>query len=188
MIMNSRRQIATIAFLTLAVFGGTFLAGRDRRHLAPPPRLTVGGLPISGSLADAIGMGFSDCFQINASEMRCRRRGVFLAGNGPFEAAVDLAGGDGRGGFDQLILWHDWDQYAVYAIGDAFERHGWRSCSTYNNDRGDQVIYMHHGARFSVSMDMSYYGKRRVRLIPAWNTSERRCQPPPGRTSRADRH
>ena len=175
--MNSRWHFPTITFLIGTVCVGTFLAGRDQRQLRAPPRLTFGGLPVSGSLADAISMGFNDCFQMNASEMRCRRRGVFFQGHGPYEAAIDLAGGDGRGGFDQVILWHDWDQYAVYAIGDAFEELGWRNCSTYNNDRGDQVIYMHQDASFRVSMDMSYYGKRRVRLIPEWNTSERRCKP-----------
>jgi hypothetical protein len=184
--MNSRWHIPIVALLAVAVFGGTFLAGRDLRHLTPPPRLTFGGLPVSGSLADAISTGFSDCFQLNASEMRCRRHGVYFQGQGPYEAAINVAGGDGRGGFNQLIIWHDRDQYAVYAIGDALEENGWSYCLTYSNGHGDQVIYRRPGARFRVSMDMTYYSKRRVRFIPDWNTRERECSPPsvgrPGRS------
>jgi len=137
--------------------------------------MAFGRLPISGTLADAIGRGFNDCFQSDATRMRCRRHDVMFEGQGPYEAAVDLVGGDGSGGFDQVVFWHNRDQYAVYAIADAFERQGWQSCSTGSDDRGDQIIYTRNGAPFVVSMDLSYYGKRRLRLIPQWNRKERRC-------------
>ena len=167
--MNRPWHLAAIIVLICTVCVGTFLAGRDYRHLEPPSKLTFGGLPISGSLADARGMGFNDCFQLNVIEMRCRRHNVTFLGRGPYEAAIDVAGGDGRGGFRQVMLWHDSDQYAVYAIGNELEKLGWQYCSTYNIDRADQAIYMRKGARFRVSMDLSYYDKRRVRLLPAWN-------------------
>lgn len=169
-VMGRPWHFAAITALICAVFVGTFLAGRDYRHLEPPPGLTFGGLPISGSLADARYMGFNNCFQMNASEMRCRRGNVAFLGQGPYEAAIDLAGGDGRGGFSQVVLWHDRDQYAVYAIGNELEKLGWHYCATYAKDRADQGIYMHQGARFRVSIDLTYYNKRRVRLLPIWKT------------------
>lgn len=107
--------------------------------------------------------------------MRCRRNGIFLLGQGPFNAAVDLAGSDGSGGFNQLTIWHDRDQYAVYAMGDAVEREGWKSCSTGVDDRGDQIIYARRGAAVKFSMDLSYWGKRRFRILPTWNRTERNC-------------
>lgn len=136
--------------------------------------MTFGGLPISGGLADARRAGFTDCFQTDAVDLRCRRHGLWFMGQGPYEGAVDLAGGAGEGGFDQVVLWHDRDQHAVYAVADAFEHRGWRYCYT-GDVRGDQDIYTRTGAPFRVSMDLSYYGKRRLRLIPNWNRRERRC-------------
>lgn len=111
-------------------------------------------------------MGFNDCFQLNAIEMRCRRSNVTFLGRGPYEAAIDIAGGDEQGGFRRVVLWHDRDQYAVYAIGNEFEKRGWDYCSTYSKDRADQGIYTHEGARFRDSLDLSYHDKRRVRLLP----------------------
>ncbi len=98
-----------------------------------------------------------------------------LFGTGPYEAAVDLVGNDGGGGFDQLTLWQPQDQYAVYKITDVLDRQGWKNCSTGEGERGDQIIYTHAGMPVRVSMDLSYWGKRRLRLIPDWNKKERRC-------------
>ena len=107
--------------------------------------------------------------------MRCRRAGVMFLGFGPFNAALDLNGSNGGGGFDQLILWHDRDQNAAIPIGSALERQGWRSCFTGEGHRGDQAIYMRPDAPVRISMDLSYWGKRRLRVIPEWNNREPRC-------------
>lgn len=151
------------------------LAGCGGPKRPPPAPLSFGGLPVAGSLADAKRAGFVDCIQWDAASMRCRRHHVMLEGSGPYEAAVDLAGGDGSGGFGQLVLWHDQDQYAVYKITDALDKQGWHSCNTGTEDRGDQNIYTHAGVPVRISMDLSYWGKRRLRVIPNWNTRERRC-------------
>jgi hypothetical protein len=98
-----------------------------------------------------------------------------IRGFGPFSAAVDLRGKDGRGGFDQLTLWHDFDQDAAILLVQALERQGWRSCFTGEGMRGDQGIYTHPSASARISMDLSYWGKRRLRIIPQWNNRERRC-------------
>lgn len=142
---------------------------------APPARLMFGGLPVSGSLVDARGAGFTDCVRPDWDSLRCRRHKVMFEGAGPFEAAVDLVGGDGSGGFDQLILWHAQDQYAVYKITDVLDRQGWTNCSTGDGERGDQIVYSRAGAPVRISMDLSYWGKRRLRVLPGWNTRERRC-------------
>lgn len=152
-----------------------FLLSGCGPHLKPPPSVSFAGLPVSGSLADARRAGFTNCVQPDWNSMRCRRHYVMLEGAGPYEAAVDLAGGDGSGGFDQLVLWHDDDQYAVYKITDVLDHQGWHSCSTGTEDRGDQMIYTRPGERVRISMDLSYWGKRRLRVIPDWNKQERRC-------------
>jgi hypothetical protein len=159
-------RVPVIALALLAGCGGP-----DR---PPPPALSFAGLPVSGSLQDALKAGFDRCRE-DTTEMRCRRNGVMFLGFGPFNAALDLNGSNGGGGFDQLTLWHDRDQNAFLAIGTALERHGWRSCFTGENDRGDQAIYTHPGARVRISMDLSYWGKRRLRVIPQWNNREPRC-------------
>ena len=132
------------------------------------------GLPVSGSLADARFAGFTACVR-DSNAMRCRKNAVRLMGQGPFNAAADLAGGDGSGGFDQLTLWHDRDQSAVFAIGKALEDQGWTKCSTGRDGRGDQVVYSRPGADVAFFMDISFWGKRRFRILPAWNKKERRC-------------
>lgn len=109
--------------------------------------------------------------------MRCRRDNIFVLGHGPFNAAVDLRGADGSGGFDQLTIWHDRDQDAVYAIADELVRRGWKACATGDDEPGDQNIYTRPGARVKVSMDLSYWGKRRIRILPTWNRKERGCSP-----------
>jgi hypothetical protein len=155
--------------IALALLGG---CGGPTRP--PPPPSAFDGLPVSGSLDDALKSGFTNCYR-DTTEMRCRRNGVMLLGFGPFNAAVDLNGSNGGGGFDELILWHDRDQNAFFEMGNALERQGWRSCYTGVNNRGNQAIYTRQGARVRISMDLSYWGKRRLRLIPEWNRREPLC-------------
>ena len=164
--------------LTMLAVGLSILAAcGSQRSGPPPPTLSFEGLPVSGSLADAHRAGFTDCQGTDAISMRCRRHDVTLRGAGPYEAAVDLAGSDGGGGFDQVTLWHPRDQYAVYKITDVLEAEGWKTCSTGTETRGDQIVYTRPGARVRVSMDLSYWGKRRLRVLPPWNTRDQRCQP-----------
>ena len=144
-------------------------------HRSPPARLLFEGLPVSGSLADAQRAGFTNCIQRDWITMRCARHDVMLEGAGPYEAAVDLAGGDGIGGFDELILWQDQDQSAVFKVTEALEKQGWQHCSTGTDDKGDQIIYTRQNAPVRISMDLSYWGKRRLRVIPEWSKKERRC-------------
>lgn len=162
----------TVRLVSVALALG--LAGCGSDH-PPPAALAFGGLPVSGSLADARRAGFTDCVQPDWASVRCRRHGVMFEGAGPYEAAVDLDGHDGSGGFDQVILWHDGDQYAVYKITDVLDRQGWRTCSTGKGDRGDQLIYARAGSPVRIFMDLSYWGKRRLRVLPEWNRRERRC-------------
>lgn len=169
-------RVATFLFRAGSLSALFLFSGCDADG-PPPPHLTFGGLPVSGSLADAQRRGFTACFNPDAIRMRCRRHAVMLAGQGPYEAAIDLSGGRGRGGFDQLTLWHDRDQYAVYKIRDALKNQGWRYCYTGTDQRGDQVIFSRKGVPVRISMDLSYWGKRRLRLIPEWNQREERCTP-----------
>ena len=151
------------------------LAGGCRGPLPPPPPpLWIGGLPVSGSLADARSAGFNRCIAYN-TEMRCRRSGVMLLGQGPYSAAVDLAGSDGSGGFDHLILWHDGDQSALIAVTAVLERQGWRACYTGEGRWGDQAIYTRTGAAMHFSMDLSYWAKRRLRVFPGPAVQSARC-------------
>ncbi len=62
-----------------------------------------------------------------------------------FEAAVDLRGSEGESGFDQITLWSD------------------------ENQAGDQAIFTKPGQAVRMSINISYYGKRRLRIMPAWN-------------------
>ncbi|MFZ5793025.1 MAG: hypothetical protein ACRCS5_17270 [Sphingomonas sp.] len=162
------RSAPCLAFLLLAGCGA-------QSSKPPPPRVTFAGLPVSGSVADGRRAGFTDCVAPDWGSLRCRRHGVMIEGTGPYEAAVDLTGNDGSGGFDQVTVWHDQDQYAVYKITDVLEKQGWKNCSTGSGDRGDQIIYTRAGMPVRVSMDLSYWGKRRLRMIPAWNKKERQC-------------
>jgi hypothetical protein len=139
----------------------------------PPAHSAFEGLPVTGSLADAQAAGFGGCAN-DGSGMRCRRDKVYVRGWGPFNAAVDLGGSDGRGGFRQLTLWHDRDQNAAYEVTRTLEREGWRSCFTEEGGRGDQQVLTRAGASVRFSADISYWGKRRLRILPAWST-ERRC-------------
>lgn len=138
------------------------------------------GLPISGTLEYAKRSGFTDCLYMDAVRLRCRKHDVSLAGQGPYEAAIDFRRSDGSGGFNQLTLWHPWDQYAVYKIRDALIRQGWFYCRTGTGQRGDQVIFTYPGKPVRISMDLSYWGKRRLRVIPSTNTKEPVCKPTHG--------
>lgn len=154
-----------------------FVASGCQPHRPPPETTSYLGLPVSGSLSDARRAGFDDCFNFSAIDMRCRRHKVTIMGEGPFEAAVDLVGGDGSGGFEQLTIWHDRDQEGVYPITDRLEAQGWQQCMTQVDERGDQLIYTRRGSPVWISMDLSYWGKRRLRVLPNWNRRDLRCTP-----------
>jgi hypothetical protein len=139
----------------------------------PPAHSSFEGLPVTGSLADARAAGFTNCMN-DGSGMRCRREGVFVRGWGPFSAAVDLLGSDGRGGFRQLTLWHDRDQDAPYEVTETLQREGWRACLTEADGRGDQQVLTRAGVPVRFSADISYWGRRRLRILPGWS-GERGC-------------
>lgn len=160
------------AVLTMVL---SLFAGCSRPDDPPPPMLLFEGLPVSGSLEDALRAGFTSCLEVGTREMRCRRTGVMFKGLGPFSAAVSLSGKKGASGFDHLTLWHDQDQNALLAVVSGLERGGWRSCFTGEDNRGDQGIYTHPTSPVRLSLDLSYAGKRRLRVIPQWNVRERRC-------------
>lgn len=165
-VVLSARACLLVAMAPISGCGGP-----DR---PPPPSLAVDGLPVSGSWSDARRAGFTSCLSFN-TEVRCERGGVVILGYGPFNAAVYLKGSNGGGGFDQLILWHDRDQSAFIPLVYELERRGWRSCYTGEGVSGDQGIYTHPAAPVRLSMDLSYWATRRLRLIPHWNKRERRC-------------
>ena len=147
---------------------------------APPPQPSLfAGLPVSGTIEDARRAGFNDCAELEERRPRCQRHGVSLFGQGPFEAAVDFKGPKGVSGFDQVTLWHDTDKRALYKVIEVLDRQGWRYCYTGTESAGDQAVFTREGAPVRFSMDISYYGKRRLRIIPQWNKREldRPCQP-----------
>lgn len=174
---NSGSPNAIVALRWSAIAICFVLAGCSKALPPPPPHVMFDGLPVSGTLADARAGGFTNC-AADTTTMRCRREGVMLVGHGPYSAAIDLYGSDGRGGFDQVILWHNIDQYGVYAIADELEKNrGWSTCMTGTDERGDQQIYTRKGEKVRVSMDLSYWGKRRIRIIPDFNRRDRQCTP-----------
>lgn len=160
---------------TLLAMALSLLAGCGQADTPPPPTLIFEGLPVSGNFDDALRAGFTTCVEVTTIETRCRRTGVMFKGLGPFNAAVNLNGRKGASGFDQLTLWHDEDQNALLPVARALERRGWRSCFTGEGTRGDQGIYTHPSAPVRISMDLSYAGKRRLRIIPQWNKREPLC-------------
>lgn len=143
-------------------------------HRQPPAFQTYAGLPISGSLADANRVGFGSCIS-DESSMRCRRNGVMYLRHGPFNAAVDLNGEDGTGGFDHLTLWHDTDQDAVMSITDDLTSQGWHECITGTGRWGDEATYTHKGSPVFLALDLSYWGKRRLRVFPVPRQGVPRC-------------
>ena len=98
-----------------------------------------------------------------------------LKGFGPFDAAVDLAGGDGRGGFNQLTLWHRGSQDLPVDVSQYLEGEGWDSCMTSRGNWGDQHIFMRKGSPVRISIDISYWGKRRLRVLPELNQPTGKC-------------
>lgn len=139
----------------------------------PPPDRAFEGLPYTGSRAFAERMGFAPCFD-TSNALRCRKDGVMLFGAGPYRAAVDLAW-DGAAGFRQLTLWHDTNQAALFPVGDALKARGWTLCRTGQEDRGDQEIWTKPGAPVRLSMDLSYWGKRRLRILPEERQPTGKC-------------
>lgn len=153
------------------------LAACDRGK--PPRQFLAEGLPIQGSLAQAQRAGFTDCIK-DFSRVRCRREGVMVLGKGPYSAAVDLYRSDGSGGFYELTLWRNGDQddkvEGVASVGDLLSQQGWSLCRTGPNDRtGDQEIYTRRGSRIRYSIDISYWGKRRLRIQPELHQPTGKC-------------
>lgn len=140
----------------------------------PPANTSLNGLPITGSVAFAKRSGFTRCLDFNAS-LRCRREGITFAGEGPYSGAVDSSGADGRSGFQQLILWSEGDQFAITKVGLRLLARGWQLCRTGTDDRGDQSIYTKAGSQVRVSIDASYWGKRRLRVIPEHGQPTGKC-------------
>lgn len=161
-------------------------AGCRPASAPPPPSLSFAGLPVSGNAGDARRAGFTNCVDLDAVHVRCRRHSVMLAGVGPYEAAVDLAGSDGAGGFDHLTLWHDSDNDALLKLAAALEHDGWQRCLTGDGRAGDQAIFTRAGAPVGLSMDISYWGKRRMRVVPV-SRPERDCAHSVGKNSGTDR-
>jgi hypothetical protein len=46
---------------------------------------------------------------------------------------------------------------------------------TGTDDKGDQIIYTRKDVHVRISMDLSYWGNRRLRVIPEWSKKEQRC-------------
>lgn len=139
----------------------------------PPPDLAFDGLPVAGTRAFAERQGFTACAD-TGSAMRCRRDGVALLGTGPYQAAVDVARRQ-ESGFSQLTLWHDSDPSAVFKATEALAAQGWQRCRTGSEDRGDQEIWTKPGAAVRFSMDLSYWGKRRLRVLPEAGQPTGKC-------------
>lgn len=150
------------------------LAGCEARQTAPQ-RFTYQGLPVQGSLADAQHAGLTDCTTI-VRYVRCRQDGVTFMGKGAYHAAVDVLYDDGSGGFYELTLWRDGDQIETYTVGTTLLDQGWQRCRTGPNENtGDQEIFTKAGSPVRISIDLSYWGKRRLRIIPELHQSTGRC-------------
>jgi hypothetical protein len=150
------------------------LAGCEARQKAPRQFLFE-GLPVQGSLADAQHAGLTDCTTI-VRYVRCTRDDVMFMGNGPYHAAVDVLYDDGSGGFYELTLWRDGDQFDTYTVGTMLAGQGWQRCRTGPNENiGDQEIYTKPGSRVRFSIDLSYWGKRRLRIIPELHQPTGKC-------------
>ena len=144
--------------------------------------MLFGGLPVAGDIAEARQAGFTRCFNTDAVNVRCRRPVAMFYGHGPFEAAVDLRGREGQSGFDHLTIWHEDDQRALYAVVLSLYKAGWRSCHTGGEFSGDQAIFTRPGAPVRISIDISYYGDRRMRVFPTWRGQKMssKCVPDEG--------
>ena len=163
-----RGSTTAAVFIMMGLLAGCYRPG------PPPPSLSFDDFPVSGTLADALQAGFNSCTSYEI-EMRCAKKDVTIESQGPFNAAVILDGDDGSGGFDELVFWHDKDQGAVLAIAEAFKRKGWQECFTGDGRAGNQAIYTLRGSPVHLSMDISYWAKRRFRVLPASSKIEARC-------------
>lgn len=164
-------EIAMRSFLVAAV---VCLASCDPTPPAPPPpNVAFDGLPVTGTRAFAVGRGFTPCAD-TGSALRCRRGGVMLLGAGPYEGAVDVARRQ-EAGFRHLTLWHDTDPSAVFKVTEALAAKGWQRCRTGSENQGDQEIWTKPGASVRFSMDLSYWGKRRLRILPEAGQPTGKC-------------
>jgi hypothetical protein len=172
---HERKMMRALAAGALVLFAP--VTGCSPRR-SPPPSLWFDGLPVAGSLADAKRAGFNTCVSFT-TYLHCRRFGVTIAGLGPFDAALDLYGSDGSGGFDELTVWNSKDSEYVFSLADALRNQGWSECftgrGTGDQAVGDQAIYSRKGASAFISLDLSYWATRRFRVIPNWKRSEKRC-------------
>ncbi len=170
-----RRKHSVLGACVLGIVAMVLLAGRVT--VPPAPRaMSLGALPVQGGRADALRAGFLHCTEATRNKLRCRRGGVILAGLGPFTAAVDLLGAEGQGGFYQLTLWDDYDADAVDALGKHLKAQGWSLCRTGPNEyAGDQDIYTLAGQSVRFSIDISYWGKQRARILPELNQPTGHC-------------
>ena len=150
----------------MAMLAMALLTGCNREPDAPPPaNLAFEGLPVTGDLDFARGDGFTRCMELGRY-LRCRREGVMFGGGGPYHAAVDALGHEGASGFHEVSLWSETDQSAMSRIGNELAEQGWDQCRTGQEDRGDQRILTKPGSPVRVSIDITYWGKRRLRILP----------------------
>lgn len=157
-------------FMALAL-----LTACDREPDAPPPaNLSFEGLPITGNLDFARSAGFTRCMELGRY-LRCRREGITFGGSGPYHAAVDAVGREGASGFHELSLWSETDQSALSRVGNAMVADGWQECRTGEEDRGDQRILTKAGSSVRISIDITYWGNRRLRIIPEQGQATGHC-------------
>ncbi|RYD51259.1 MAG: hypothetical protein EOP60_10840 [Sphingomonadales bacterium] len=168
------RKPAALALCAIGIAALVLLAGTE--SVPPPPKLmSFWSIPVQGSMADAMDAGFAHCTETTRNRLRCRKQGVMLAGLGPYTAAVDVLGA-GRGGFYQLTLWDERDQDSIQAVGTLLKAQGWSLCRTGPNENaGDQEIYTRAGYPVRFSIDISYWGKRRLRILPELNQPMGHC-------------
>jgi len=159
----------------MAMLAVAFITGCDREPDAPPPaNLAFEGLPVAGDLAFARNTGFTRCMELGRY-LRCRREGVEFGGGGPYHAAVDAVGREGVSGFHELSLWSETDQSALSRVGNAMVADGWQECRTGEEDRGDQRILTKAGSPVRISIDITYWGKRRLRILPERGQATGHC-------------
>jgi len=158
------------ALVTLLLMAGC------SEYQPPAPFTSFDGIPVSGSLADARYAGFNSCFS-GPAYIRCKRHGVMIEGQGPYDAAVELGEGDGSKGFSYVTVSSEKDQNALIAVQNALIRNGWNYCYTGKEMKGDQAIFTRDGDHVTLSMDISYSFTRRLRIFPGWNKNKPVCPP-----------
>ncbi len=150
----------------VGILGLTLLAGCERTPDVPPPaNLSFEGLPVTGDLVFARSAGFTRCMELGRN-LRCRREGIAFGGSGPYHGAVDAVGDEGRSGFHEVSLWSETDQSSLSRVGNQMVAQGWDQCRTGQEDRGDQRILTKAGSPVRMSIDITYWGKRRLRILP----------------------